>query len=64
VLEEEVLEKREAALLEKEGSGCKALLTNDMSEDLSRMFRYNYAILMPLLAINAYICMIYIHISY
>jgi cullin 1 len=39
VLEEEVLEKRESALLEKEGSGCRVLLVNDMSDDLSRMFR-------------------------
>ena len=39
VLEGEVLEKRESALLEKEGSGCRVLLVNDMSEDLSRMFR-------------------------
>lgn len=39
VLEEELIEKREMALLEKEGSGCRVLLANDMSEDLSRMFR-------------------------
>ena len=39
MLEEEVLQKRESALLEKEGSGCRVLLVNDMSEDLSRMFR-------------------------
>ena len=39
VLEEEVLEKREMELLEKEHSGCRALLTNDMYEDLSRMYR-------------------------
>ena len=39
VLEEEVLEKRETELLEKERSGCRALLTNDMYEDLSRMYR-------------------------
>jgi len=39
VLEEEVLERRELELLEKEHSGCRALLTNDMYEDLSRMYR-------------------------
>ena len=39
MLEEELIEKREMALLEKEGSGCRVLLANDMSEDLSRMFR-------------------------
>jgi len=39
VVEEEILEKVEPALLEKEGSGCKVLLANDKSEDLQRMFR-------------------------
>merc|ERR1711862_865388 len=39
VCEEEILEKVEQMLLEKEGSGCRALLTNDKSEDLRRMFR-------------------------
>ena len=39
VIDEEVLGKRESALLEKEGSGCRVLLINNMSEDLSRMFR-------------------------
>jgi cullin 1 len=39
VLEEEVLERREAELLEKEGSGCRALLAQDRVEDLSRMYR-------------------------
>ena len=39
VVEEEILEKVETLLLEKEGSGCRVLLTNDKSEDLQRMFR-------------------------
>ncbi|EEC45924.1 CULlin protein 1 [Phaeodactylum tricornutum CCAP 1055/1] len=39
VVEEEILEKVELVLLEKETSGCRALLQNDKSEDLSRMFR-------------------------
>jgi len=39
VCEEEILEKVEMVLLEKEGSGCKVLLANDKSEDLQRMFR-------------------------
>mmetsp|Transcript_49470 Transcript_49470/g.59897 ORF Transcript_49470/g.59897 Transcript_49470/m.59897 type:complete len:744 (-) Transcript_49470:240-2471(-) len=39
VCEEEILEKVEMVLLEKEGSGCKVLLANDKSEDLRRMFR-------------------------
>lgn len=39
VLEEELLEKVETTLLEKESSGCRALLQNDKSEDLQRMFR-------------------------
>lgn len=39
VVEEEILEKVETVLLEKESSGCRALLQNDKSEDLQRMFR-------------------------
>ncbi len=39
VVEEEILEKVESVLLEKEGSGCRVLLANDKSEDLQRMFR-------------------------
>ena len=39
VVEEEILEKVETTLLEKETSGCRALLQNDKSEDLQRMFR-------------------------
>lgn len=39
VVEEEILEKVEMVLLEKEGSGCRVLLANDKSEDLQRMFR-------------------------
>jgi cullin 1 len=39
VLDEELLEAVETQLLNKEGSGCRALLQNDKSEDLQRMFR-------------------------
>lgn len=39
VVEEELLEEIELFLLEKESSGCRALLQNDKSEDLQRMFR-------------------------
>jgi len=39
VVEEELLEKVEMVLLEKEGPGCRVLLANDKSEDLQRMFR-------------------------
>ena len=39
VVEEELLETVETVLLEKESSGCRALLQNDKSEDLQRMFR-------------------------
>lgn len=39
VLEEEILERVETVLLEKETSGCRALLQNDKSEDLQRMYR-------------------------
>jgi hypothetical protein len=37
VLDTELLEKREAELLEKEGSGCRVLLVNDMVGDLGTM---------------------------
>lgn len=39
VVEEELLETVETTLLEKETSGCRALLQNDKSEDLQRMYR-------------------------
>jgi cullin 1 len=39
VVETEILEKREEALLEKEGSGLRVLLQNDKHDDLSRMYR-------------------------
>ncbi len=39
VVEEELLERVEMVLLEKESSGCRALLQNDKSEDLQRMYR-------------------------
>ena len=39
VLEEDLLIKYESELLEKEGSGCRVLLNNDMLDDLARMFR-------------------------
>jgi cullin 1 len=39
VVETEILEAVETMLLEKESSGCRALLENDKSEDLQRMFR-------------------------
>ena len=39
VVEEEILEKVEQVLLEKEGSGCRALLANDKTSDLERMYR-------------------------
>jgi len=39
VCEHEVLELRETTLLEKEGSGCRALLANDKADDLARMYR-------------------------
>jgi len=38
-LDQELLARRQAELLEKEGSGCKVLLANDMVDDLSRMYR-------------------------
>lgn len=39
VVEGEILASVQMTLLEKESSGCKALLQNDKSEDLQRMFR-------------------------
>lgn len=39
VVEEELLEKKEASLIERDGSGCRWMLVNKMSEDLSRLFR-------------------------
>lgn len=39
VFDQEVLEKRTMTLLEKEGSGCKQMLANDMFDDLSRLFK-------------------------
>lgn len=39
VVEDELLSRRQQALLEKEGSGCRVLLMNDQAADLSRMFR-------------------------
>ena len=38
VCEEEILEKCQSVLMEKEGSGCRVLLTNNKSVDLRRMF--------------------------
>jgi cullin 1 len=35
----ELLKEQETALLEKEGSGCRALLRDDKKEDLARVFR-------------------------
>ena len=39
VVDEEILAAVQSTLLEKESSGCRALLQNDKSEDLQRMFR-------------------------
>eukprot|EP01035_Chromulina_nebulosa_P027383 gene27383-36017_t len=39
VLDKELLEHKETELLEKEGSGLKVLLLNNMHSDISRMFR-------------------------
>eukprot|EP00733_Pompholyxophrys_punicea_P000047 Pompholyxophrys_punicea_v1_NODE_6_length_8794_cov_7.233894.p2 type:complete len:627 gc:universal NODE_6_length_8794_cov_7.233894:245-2125(+) len=39
VVEDEILERVETVLLEKESSGYRALLQNDKTEDLQRMFR-------------------------
>merc|ERR1712188_17455 len=38
-IEEELLAKYEMQLLEKENSGCVALLRDDKKEDLGRMYR-------------------------
>lgn len=38
-VEEELLARFETQLLEKEGSGCRALLRNNRTEDLARMYR-------------------------
>ena len=60
VCEEEILEKVEMVLLEKEVSGCKVLLANDKSEDLRRMFRLFFRLengLNPMASIvESYIC--------
>ena len=39
VVEDEILQKVQTNLLEKEGSGCCVLLANDKTEDLQRMFQ-------------------------
>ena len=39
VVDEEILTAAQSTLLEKESSGCRALLQNDKSSDLQRMFR-------------------------
>jgi cullin 1 len=39
VVEQEILQRHQTALLEKEGSGCMWLLCNDRLTDLERMFR-------------------------
>jgi cullin 1 len=39
VLEKETLEKRETELLDKENSGLRVMLINDMLDDLSRLFK-------------------------
>ncbi len=38
-LETELLQKRINILLEREGSGCRVMLTNDMLDDLARLYR-------------------------
>lgn len=38
-LDAELLARRQTELLEKDGSGCRVLLINDMVDDLSRMYR-------------------------
>lgn len=38
-LDAELLAKRITPLLEREGSGCRVMLTNDLLEDLSRLYR-------------------------
>jgi cullin 1 len=54
-VEEEILEKVEMLLLEKETSGCKALLQNDKSSDLNRMFRLFSRIDHGLIPISNYV---------
>mmetsp|Transcript_8578 Transcript_8578/g.13832 ORF Transcript_8578/g.13832 Transcript_8578/m.13832 type:complete len:551 (-) Transcript_8578:235-1887(-) len=39
VVEDEILQKVQMNLLEKEGSGCSVLLANDKTSDLQRMFQ-------------------------
>jgi len=39
VVEDEILQKVQMNLLEKEGSGCSVLLANDKTSDLQRMFK-------------------------
>ena len=39
VCDQQLLEVPEAALLEKENSGCEALLRDNKTDDLSRMYR-------------------------
>lgn len=39
VVEDEILQKVQMNLLEKEGSGCSVLLANDKTDDLRRMFQ-------------------------
>jgi len=39
VVEDEILQKVQTNLLEKEGSGCTVLLANDKTDDLKRMFQ-------------------------
>ncbi len=38
ICEAEILEKHETTLLEREGSGCCALLANKRTEDLTRLY--------------------------
>lgn len=38
-LDKELLEQRITILLEREGSGCRVMLANDMMDDLSRLYR-------------------------
>ncbi len=35
----EMLDRHEMTLLEREGSGCRALLANERNEDLARLYR-------------------------
>lgn len=39
VVEDEILQKVQMNLLEKEGSGCSVLLANDKTQDLQRMYK-------------------------